>query len=207
MELAVETRHWPCKSTLEVNCSKIFVAIIDGLLNPQYSLIPQFRAEGDFVNNSVLKIVGSCRLFMYIARRTVLDSCRHSVQLTRHCVNPLFLWGNNTNQARYACFCSFLNLSLSVSLSLSLSLSHTHTHTHTHTHPAGLLWTNDQLFREAATYTTRYKHKRRTSVPSASFEPSILVVKMDEIIEERRKKRGDEVNDLYTSPDIIHMIR
>jgi hypothetical protein len=46
----------------------------------------------------------------------------------------------------------------------------------THTHPVGLLWTSDQLFAEAATYTTNNKHKRRTSMLSAGFEPAIPAV-------------------------------
>jgi len=89
MELAIETGHKPCKTTLLVNCSKIFVACIDGLLNSQCSLVPQWSAQVDFVNK--LEIVGSCHLFVFIARRIVLDSCRQSVQLTRHCVIHLFL--------------------------------------------------------------------------------------------------------------------
>ena len=45
----------------------------------------------------------------------------------------------------------------------------------TFTHiPVGLLWTGDQLVAEAATYTTHIKHKRRVSMPSATFEPAIL---------------------------------
>jgi len=78
-------------TTLLVNCSKIFVACIDGLLNSQYSLLPQWSAQVDFVNKPILQIIGSCRLFVFIARRIVLDSCRQSVQLTRHCVIHLFL--------------------------------------------------------------------------------------------------------------------
>ena len=31
---------------------------------------------------------------------------------------------------------------------------------------------SDQLVAEAAIYTTHYKHKRRTSMPSAGFEPA-----------------------------------
>jgi hypothetical protein len=42
---------------------------------------------------------------------------------------------------------------------------------------------------------------------SAGFEPSIPVVKRDEIIEEWRKQHGDKYYDLYASPNIIHMIR
>ena len=34
-----------------------------------------------------------------------------------------------------------------------------------------LPWTSDQHVAEAATYTTHSKHKRRTSMPSAGFEP------------------------------------
>jgi hypothetical protein len=34
----------------------------------------------------------------------------------------------------------------------------------------GLLWTSDRLVAEAATYTTRNKHKRRTSMPSEALK-------------------------------------
>jgi hypothetical protein len=41
-------------------------------------------------------------------------------------------------------------------------------HTIRHTRPVGLLCTRDQIFAEAATYTTHHQqHKRRTSMPSA----------------------------------------
>ena len=39
-----------------------------------------------------------------------------------------------------------------------------------HTQPIRILWTSDQLVAEAATYTT---HNKRTSMPSAGFEPAI----------------------------------
>jgi len=39
------------------------------------------------------------------------------------------------------------------------------------------LWTNDQLVAETATFTTHNKHKRRTSMPSAVFEPAIPAIK------------------------------
>ena len=51
------------------------------------------------------------------------------------------------------------------------------THTHAHTHTVGLLLTSDQLVTEAATYTTQNKHKRRTSMPSARFYPTITAMK------------------------------
>jgi len=66
---------------------------------------------------------------------------------------------------------------LAVDVTRSQAIRHIHTHTHTHTHTVGLLWTSDQLVAEAATYTTHYKHKRRTSVPSAGLEPTILAIK------------------------------
>jgi len=51
-------------------------------------------------------------------------------------------------------------------------LDHTQleTHTHTHTQPVGLPSTIDQF---VASYTTLNKHKRRTSIPLAEFEPAI----------------------------------
>jgi hypothetical protein len=39
------------------------------------------------------------------------------------------------------------------------------THNDTHTQTVGHLWTSDQLVTEAASYTTRKKHNRRTSMP------------------------------------------
>jgi len=36
---------------------------------------------------------------------------------------------------------------------------------HKHTQPVGLLWMGDQLFAEAATYTTYNQKKRRTLMP------------------------------------------
>jgi hypothetical protein len=47
----------------------------------------------------------------------------------------------------------------------------THTHTHTHTHTVRVPWTNDQPVAEASTITTHNIHKRKTSMPSAGFEP------------------------------------
>ena len=47
------------------------------------------------------------------------------------------------------------------------------THHKTHRHPVGPICTSDQLVAEAATYRTQNKHKRRTSVLSAGFEPAI----------------------------------
>jgi hypothetical protein len=38
-------------------------------------------------------------------------------------------------------------------------------------HSIGLLWTRDQLVAETSTW----QHTRRTSMPSAGFEPAILV--------------------------------
>jgi hypothetical protein len=47
-------------------------------------------------------------------------------------------------------------------------------HTQLHTHPTGFLWKSDQPVAEAATYI---KHKRRTSMSSARFEPAIPAIK------------------------------
>jgi len=38
-------------------------------------------------------------------------------------------------------------------------------------------WLNDKPVAKAATYTTRNKHNRRKSMPSASFEPAIAEIK------------------------------
>jgi len=52
------------------------------------------------------------------------------------------------------------------------------THTHTHTHTVTIPWTAYQFVAKAATYTTHNKHKRRTSIPSAGFEPTIPAIKL-----------------------------
>ena len=52
-------------------------------------------------------------------------------------------------------------------------LDHTNTHTHTHAHPVGLVWTCDQFAADPATHTTHKTRKRRTSILSAWFEPTI----------------------------------
>jgi hypothetical protein len=56
--------------------------------------------------------------------------------------------------------------------SIEVSLSHSDT-----PHSVGLLRTSDQLVAEAATYTTHNKHKRRTSMLSAGFDPAIPAIK------------------------------
>jgi len=50
-------------------------------------------------------------------------------------------------------------------------------HTQTDTHRTGLLRTIEQLVAEAATYTKHDKHNRRTSTPSAGFEPVTPAIK------------------------------
>jgi len=47
----------------------------------------------------------------------------------------------------------------------------------TQKHPVGFLWTGDQPVADAATNTTDNKYKRRTSMPSAGFEPTIPAIK------------------------------
>ena len=49
-------------------------------------------------------------------------------------------------------------------------------HTNRHTQPVGLLWANDQLISDAATYTTHNTHKIRTSMLSAGFETAIAAI-------------------------------
>ena len=63
-------------------------------------------------------------------------------------------------------------------LVVETSRSHTirHTHAHTHTDTVGLFRTSDQLIAEAATYAIHNKCARRTSVPSAAFEPAIPAI-------------------------------
>ena len=66
-----------------------------------------------------------------------------------------------------------------VSRSQTARHTHTpiHTHTHTHTLAAALPWTSDQIVEDATTYTTHNKHKKRTSLSLAGFEPAIPAVK------------------------------
>jgi len=59
-----------------------------------------------------------------------------------------------------------------------VSKSHTIRHTHTHTHTVGFHCTSDQPDAEAATYATLNTHKRRTSMPSARFEPAIPAMEL-----------------------------
>jgi hypothetical protein len=49
-----------------------------------------------------------------------------------------------------------------------------HTILDTHTHAIGLLWTSDQLFREATAYTTKISGEY--IMPSARFEPAIPAI-------------------------------
>ena len=77
----------------------------------------------------------------------------------------------------YICFSEILQPISSLDhLIVEASRSHTG-NTHTHTHTVVLLWKNDQPVAEAATYTINNKRKRRTSMPSARFEPAIPAVK------------------------------
>jgi hypothetical protein len=46
-----------------------------------------------------------------------------------------------------------------------------------HTQPVWLLLTSDRLIAEAATCTTQNKHKTRTCMPSARFQPAISALK------------------------------
>jgi hypothetical protein len=55
---------------------------------------------------------------------------------------------------------------LIVEVSRPPTIIHTRAHARTHTRTVRLLWTSDQLVAEAATYTTRNKHKRHISTPS-----------------------------------------
>jgi hypothetical protein len=48
----------------------------------------------------------------------------------------------------------------------------------THTHPVELLSTSDQPVSEAATYTTRNRQNRHTSMPSAGFQLALLAIEL-----------------------------
>ena len=58
--------------------------------------------------------------------------------------------------------------------SLISGVSRARTHTHTY-HPLGFLWTTAHLVAGAAN-TTHNNHKKRTSIPSAGFEPATPVI-------------------------------
>jgi len=60
-----------------------------------------------------------------------------------------------------------------IALQLIRFLDHTQLDTYTHTHTVGLLWPSDHLVAVTVTYTTHKEHKKRTSTPSAGFEPAI----------------------------------
>ena len=66
----------------------------------------------------------------------------------------------------------------SASLFLYVSLSHTirHKHTHTHIYSVRHISTSDKHVAEATTYTTRNKQDKRSSTPSAGFEPAIPIM-------------------------------
>ena len=67
-------------------------------------------------------------------------------------------------------------------LILKISRSYTIRHTHTHNiNPIALLWTRDQLVLKAATYTTHNQYKRRTSMSSVGFEPTIPAIEWPQI--------------------------
>jgi hypothetical protein len=51
------------------------------------------------------------------------------------------------------------------------------THTHIHIQQVGLPLTSDQLFTEAATFTTHNKHNRPISMPLEGFELAIPAIK------------------------------
>jgi len=52
-----------------------------------------------------------------------------------------------------------------------------HSIRHTHTQSVRIFGKNAQLVTQTATYTTHSKHTRRTSMPSAEFEPAIAAIK------------------------------
>jgi hypothetical protein len=75
--------------------------------------------------------------------------------------------------------------------SLSHKIRHTRTHTHKHTHtPLGLLWTSVQPVAETAAYRTHNKPKRRTSMSSAVFEPTITAINRSQTYTDRHEVGG-----------------
>ena len=81
---------------------------------------------------------------------------------------------------RFVCVCVFLccncpNRAYVLTLRF---LDHTHTHTHT---PGRTPLSSDQPLVKAATYTAYKKHKRRTLVLLAGFEPAISAIMLLQI--------------------------
>jgi hypothetical protein len=77
------------------------------------------------------------------------------------CIFAFYLWRNCPNVVWSTSLLKFLD----------------HTQLYTHTHPLGFLWMSDHLVADVATCTTHKKHKRRTSMSSARFEPPIPTIK------------------------------
>jgi len=52
---------------------------------------------------------------------------------------------------------------------------------------AWLLWTSNHLVSEATTYTAHNRHERRTSMPSARFEPAVPATEQPQTYEHRHR--------------------
>ena len=69
---------------------------------------------------------------------------------------------------------------VSTSHAIRRTRAHTHTHTHTHTKPPSRNPQNEWSTRASGCYlhNTTHKHQRRTSLPSAGFEPAFPAMEL-----------------------------
>jgi hypothetical protein len=80
----------------------------------------------------------------------------------------------------------------------------------TQIHPVGLLCTSDQLVAEAATYRKNNKHKKRTSMPSAGFEPAIQSERIQTYVVDRTATgfcpSGIHHSKCYTAANLLTLL-
>jgi len=74
----------------------------------------------------------------------------------------------------------------------------THTHTHTHSHTSGRTPLNELSFRRTGCYLQNTQHERRTSVPSAEFEPAIPAIERRQSYTLDRTATGFGLDDIYS---------
>ena len=91
------------------------------------------------------------------------------------CISHLHLLPVLKNSWNYT-YCSVPQQPNSCLNRLTVDVSRSHIIRHTRTNTVGLLWTSDQLVAVAATYATHNKRKRRRSMTSAGFEPTIVAI-------------------------------
>ena len=84
----------------------------------------------------------------------------------------------------------------------SLIVEVSRSHIVRHTRPVRILWTGDQLVLEAATHKT---HNKRTSMPSAGFEPTIP--ETQQLQTYALDRRATEVADMKNTQYKLHILR